>query len=71
MSVDLYEHYMDALRRGHRVTAVDTAGGRLVELDAKRGIGSEPPTTALVPEGDAVRAVEKLGAQAFGDGGRR
>ena len=55
------------LRRGHRVTAVDTAGGRLVELDAKRAIGSEPPTTALVPEGDAVHAVEKLGAQAFGE----
>lgn len=55
------------LRRGHRVTAVDTAGGRLVELDAKRGIGSEPPTTVLVREGDAVRAVEKLGAQAFGE----
>ena len=55
------------LRRGHVVTAVDTAGGRLVELDAKRSIGSEPPSTALVPEGDAVHAVEKLGSQAFGE----
>ena len=54
-------------RRGHQVTAVDTAGGRLVDLEAKRGIGVEPPSTALVPEAAAVHAVEKLGAQAFGE----
>jgi D-alanine-D-alanine ligase len=54
-------------RRGHTVTAVDTAGGRLVDLEAQRGIGVEPPSAALVPQGDAVRAIERLGAQAFGE----
>ncbi len=54
------------LRRGHAVTAVDSAGGRLVDLDAPRGIGVEPPSN-VAPQGDAVRAIERLGAQAFGE----
>lgn len=54
-------------RRGHRVTAVDTAGGKLVELGARNAIGSEPPSTALATSGDAILAVERIGAQAFGE----
>jgi D-alanine-D-alanine ligase len=55
------------LRRGHEVVAVDTAGGRRVDLQARGAIGTEPPSSALAPEGSAIHAVERIGAQAFGD----
>lgn len=55
------------MRRGHQVVAVDTAGGRLVDVETPRGIGEDPPSTSLVPEGDAVGALEKLGRQSFGE----
>jgi D-alanine-D-alanine ligase len=55
------------LRRGHQVVAVDTAGGKLVELKGASPIGSEPPSQALAREGDAIRAVERISAQAFGE----
>ena len=55
------------LRRGHEVLAVDTAGGKLVELRESSSIGSEPPPQALVHEGDAIRTVERIGHAAFGE----
>jgi D-alanine-D-alanine ligase len=55
------------LRRGHHVLAVDTAGGKLIELQQTSTIGSEPPSQALVTEGDAIRTVERIGSSAFGE----
>lgn len=55
------------LRRGHQVTAVDTAGARLVDLETAKTIGTEPPAQALVPAGDAIHAIERIGAHAFGE----
>lgn len=55
------------LRRGHEVIAVDTAGGKRVDVDARGAIGTEPPSIALAPTGTAIQAVERIGAHAFGD----
>ena len=55
------------LRRGHEVVAVDTAGGKRVDVKAHGAIGAEPPSTALAPAGSAIHAVERIGAHAFGD----
>jgi D-alanine-D-alanine ligase len=55
------------LRRGHHVLAVDTAGGKLLELREPSSIGSEPPSQALVVEGDAIRTVERVRSAAFGE----
>jgi D-alanine-D-alanine ligase len=58
-------------RRGHQVTAVDTAGpgaGQAIDFQAKPVlVGAEPPSTALVPSHDAIHAIERIGAHAFGD----
>jgi D-alanine-D-alanine ligase len=55
------------IRCGHEVTALDTAGTRLVDLESAKTIGTEPPSNALVPSGDAIHAVERLSAHAFGE----
>jgi D-alanine-D-alanine ligase len=58
-------------RRGHDVVALDTAGpnaGQAIDFQAKPAlVGAEPPSTALVPSHDAIRAVERIGTHAFGD----
>ncbi len=55
------------MRRGHDVIAVDTAGGKRIDIQAHGEIGVEPPSKALVPTGNAIHAVERIGAHAFGD----
>jgi D-alanine-D-alanine ligase len=58
-------------RAGHDVVAIDTAGaqaGQAIDFQAKPAqVGSEPPSTALVPSHDAIRAIERVSAHAFGD----
>lgn len=58
-------------RRGHEVVAIDTAGpnaGHAIDFQARQvQVGSEPPSTALVPTNEAIRSVERIGAHAFGD----
>ena len=55
------------VQRGHQVVAVDTAGGKRVDVQSAVGIGQAPPSTALVPHGNAIHAVERIAAHAFGD----
>lgn len=59
------------LRQGHEVIAVDPAGpnaGQAIDLQGRAAaLGSEPPSTALVPANEAIHAVERIGAQAFGE----
>ena len=58
-------------RQGHEVLAIDTAGpsaGQAIDFEARQPVvGGEPPSTALVPASEAIRAVERIGAHAFGD----
>lgn len=58
-------------RRGHQVIAVDTAGpnaGQPIDFEARKTlVGAEPPSAALVPANQAIHAVERIGAQAFGE----
>jgi D-alanine-D-alanine ligase len=58
-------------RSGHQVIAVDTAGphaGQPIDFQARKPlVGTDPPSTALVPASQAIHAVERLGAQAFGE----
>jgi D-alanine-D-alanine ligase len=58
-------------RRGHQVVAIDTSGphaGQAIDLQRPASaIGSEPPPTALVPVSEAIHAVERIGASAFGE----
>jgi D-alanine-D-alanine ligase len=57
-----------ALRRvGHEVQAVDTAGGRLVEIEGTTAIGQAPPPDALAPVNDRLHTVERIGRNDFGD----
>ena len=59
------------IRRGHQVIAVDTAGphaGQAIDFQGRPAmVGSEPPSTALVPANEAIHAVDRIGAQAFGE----
>ena len=58
-------------RRGHQVVAIDTSGphaGQAIDFQRPAAaIGSEPPSTALVPVSEAIHAIERIGASAFGD----
>mgnify|MGYP003694062935 CR=1 FL=1 len=58
-------------RRGHRVIAVDTAGpqaGQPLDFETRPlQVGSEPPSIALVPANEAIHAVERIGAQSYGE----
>jgi len=57
--------------RGHQVLAIDPAGpnpGQPIDFEAKpAAVGQEPPSTSLVPTTDAIRTVERIGSQGFGD----
>jgi D-alanine-D-alanine ligase len=58
------------IRAGHDVIALDTAGpqaGMPIDLARATQIGVEPPSDALVPANEAVRAVSRIGAHDFGD----
>lgn len=58
-------------RAGHDVIAIDTAGaqaGQAIDFHAKPiAVGAEPPSTALVPSHDAIRAIERVGSHGFGE----
>lgn len=57
-----------ALRRvGHEVRAIDTAGGRVVEIEGTASIGQAPPPDALVPVNDKLHTVERIGRNDFGE----
>jgi len=57
-----------ALRRaGHTVQAVDTAGGRPVEIEGTASIGQAPPPGALAPLNDKIHTVQRIGKQDFGE----
>jgi D-alanine-D-alanine ligase len=55
------------LRAGHDVQAVDTAGGRPVEIEGSVSIGQAPPPDALAPVNDKLHTVERIGRNDFGD----
>lgn len=59
------------MRRGHQVLAIDTSGphaGQVLDLQGRPAlVGAEPPSSALVPANEAIHAVERIGAQAFGE----
>lgn len=58
-------------RKGHEVVAIDTSGphaGQAIDIQRPASaIGSEPPSTALVPVNEAMHAVERIGGNAFGE----
>jgi D-alanine-D-alanine ligase len=59
------------IRGGHDVLAMDTAGphaGQPLDFGARSmQIGLEPPSDALLPANEAVRAIQRIGAHDFGD----
>lgn len=55
------------LRTGHRVQAVDTAGGRIVEVDGTACIGQAPPSDALAPDHNKIHTVQRIGNNDFGE----
>lgn len=55
------------LRAGHEVQAVDTAGGRVVEVEGTPSIGQAPPPDALAPVNDKIHTVQRIGKQDFGE----
>jgi len=58
-------------RGGHDVLAMDTAGpyaGQSIDFGTRAAqIGIEPPSDALLPANEAVRAIQRIGARDFGD----